>query len=125
MKLLPILEDIIAKDKFDITIDYGINRTKHAKERQSRHKSEEGGRITEKEIEQTVEKAIKKITLQMIIDILDLGDKVLIKNKKTNLHIVGGMTRGSGGPNSLNFKVITVMREKNFRNKSNTPVIEV
>jgi len=125
MKLISLLEDIIAKDKFQITIDYGVNRTKHAKERQNRHPDEEGGYISEEEIKKTVDKAIKKITLQMILDILDLGDSVLIQNKSSNLNIVGVMTRGGSGSNSLNFKIITVMRKKDFRNKPNTPVIKV
>ena len=124
MKLVHLLEDIIAKDKIQINITYAVNRTKHAGERQDRHVGEDDGeRISEKEITDTVKRAIPKITAAMIQDEIDINkDKVLIQTKK-NLNIVGILTRGESGPSSFNFKIITVMRNDNWRPNADTKLV--
>jgi len=124
MKLKPLMEDIISKDTIKITIDYGVNRTKHGKERQDRHVGEEGGEhISNKEISATVKKAIPRLTTALISDKIDIKkDKVLIQSKK-NLNIVGILTPGPGGPPNLNFKIVTVMRNDNWRPNADTSLI--
>jgi hypothetical protein len=123
MKLKSLLEDIIAKDRINLKIDYGVNRTKHGEERQDRHVSDGGERISEKEIADAIKKAIPDITTAMILDKIDLQkDKVLVQSKE-NLNIVGIITQGPAGPNSLNFKIVTVMRNDNWRPNSDTKLI--
>jgi len=120
MKLVQLLEDIIAKDKFQLKIDYGVNRTKHGEERQDRHIADGGERISEKEIADTLKTALPQITSAMILDKIDLKkDKVLVQSK-ANLNIVGIITQGPAGPHSLNFKIITVMRNANWRPNADT-----
>jgi len=120
MKLKPLLEDIIGKDNIKIDIKYAVNRTKHGKERQDRHVADGGERIPEKEITDTVKKAIKKITTALIQDEIDIKkDKILIQSKK-HLNIVGQITPGESGPSSFNFKIITVMRTPDWRPNADT-----
>jgi len=122
MKLKSILEDIIAKDKFQIKIDYGVNRTKHSKERQDRHKAEGGKTITNKEIADIVSKAIPKLTGELIKDKIDIN-KDAVQISDGELNIVGKITPGGSGPYSLNFKIITVMRKKNFYPTKDTKLV--
>ena len=120
MKLTKILEDIIAKDKIQIKIDYGVNRTKHSTERQDRHVADGGEHIPNKEISDVIKKAIPKITAALIQDDIDITkDKILIQSKE-NLNIVGIVTHGASGPSSFNFKIITVMRNDNWRPNADT-----
>ena len=120
MKLVRILEDIIAKDKVQLSIDYGVNRTKHGAERQDRHVADGGERISEKEIADTIKKAIPDITQAMILDKIDLKkDKVLVQSKK-HLNIVGIITQGPSGPNSISFKIVTIMRTPDWRPNADT-----
>lgn len=120
MKLKSLLEDIIGKDKIQMNIVFAVNRTKHGKERQDRHVDDGGERISEKEITDTVKKAIPKITAAMIQDEIDIKkDKVLIQSKQ-NLNIVGIVTPGPQGPTSFNFKIITVMRNDTWRPNADT-----
>ena len=123
MKLKRLLEDIIAKDKIQIKIDYGVDRTKHAGERQDRHVGERGGtRITNQEMSNAVKKAIPKLTTAMLKDRIDINkDKVQVTDGEINL--VGILTPGGGGINSFNFKIITTMRKKDFRPNSDTKMV--
>ena len=77
MKLKPLMEDIIGKDKIQINIVFAVNRTKHGRERQDRHVDDGGERISEQEITSTVKKAIPKITGALIQDEIDIKqDKI-------------------------------------------------
>jgi len=120
MKLKLLLDDIIAKDKVKIKIDYAVNRTKHGKERQDRHIDNGGKRISEKEISNVVKKAIPKMSIALMQDDIDINkDKVLIQSSK-NLNIVGIITPGGEGPSSFNFKIITVMRTDHWKPNTDT-----
>lgn len=113
-----LFEDVIDQDKIEVDIDYGVSRTEHSTERQSRHEEY----ISNEEIVDNVKAALDKITKKLIFNQLNIGDRVLIKNLDTNLNIVGVPTQGG---DIIMFKLITVMREPNFRNIKDTPVIRI
>jgi hypothetical protein len=115
-----LYEDIIDKDKIEIDIDYGVSRTKHSTERQSR---EEDDYISNEEIADNVKAAFDKITKALIFNYLDIGDRVIIKNTDSNLNIVGSAKMGGSG--EIIFKLITVMRHPAFRNIKDTRIIRI
>lgn len=86
-----------------LDIIYKIDKTDHATERQSRHNARD---ITDAEIAAAIEKAIPKLANAFLFDEIDIGDKVLITNRATNLNIVA-QTKPVG--NRIQLIVITVM----------------
>ncbi|MFW6226405.1 MAG: hypothetical protein ACOC3V_05560 [bacterium] len=113
-----ILEKQIFHEILKLEIDFSISTTNHSEIRQGRHETF----VDDKEIIENIKAAFPKIMNQIIFDIADIGERVLIKNRDTNLNIVG--VPKSGGE-IIVFKVITVMREKNFRNIKGTKTIRV
>jgi hypothetical protein len=113
-------EKVFATDELEVNIDYGVSSTHHSEERQDRH---EGDHISNEEISKNVKAALRILTKSMIYNTYDLGERVLVKNRDTDLNIVGVIKRGSTG--ELIFKVITVMREPNFRNIKDTKIIRI
>lgn len=116
-----LVEDVIAKDKIEIDIDYGVSTTQHSSQRQTRHGEDK--LISNEEISNNVKAAFHILTKAMIRDTYDIGERVLIKNLDSNLNIVG--VAKDGGSNGIIFKVITVMRHPNFRNIKDTKIIRI
>jgi hypothetical protein len=113
--------------KLDIRIV--IDKTVHAGDRQDRHITgdEKGGSqmtgqsIEDSEIRAVAHRGTRKMITDMILDKINLGDPVHIKDSKTSLNVIGVMeNRGE-----LVFRVITVMRKQNFKAKPGTTTIEV
>jgi len=97
-----------------IVIDFDIEHTNHSLDRKDR---DFDNYIKDQEIKDTINLAAEQITDALIENKLNMGDRVLITNKQTDLNIVGGL--GLKGDDIL-FKVITIMKDKNFRNIKNT-----
>lgn len=114
-------EKVFATDELKVNIDYGVSSTQHSEERQDRH---EGDHISNEEISENVKAALRILTKSMIYNTYDLGERVLVKNRDTDLNIVGVIKRG-GVVGEIVFKVITVMREPNFRNIRDTKIIRI
>lgn len=113
-------EDVIQRDKYELDIDFGISRTKHATERQGRH---EEGYISNEEISANVLGAYDQILDDLIFDKINVGERVLIKNLESDLNIVG--VPKPAPDNVIMFKLITVMRENSFRNIKDTKTYRI
>lgn len=113
-----ILEDRIGQFLQSIDIIYNIDKTSHANDRKYRHDDI----ITDKSIINTVNQGLSKIAKEMIFDNINIGDSVVIVDKKTNLNVVCS-TQKEGA--RLKFIVITVMIKPNFTPKSGTHVVYV
>lgn len=113
----------IGQLKKNIKLVIDLAKTVHATDRQGRHISQGGEKISDDEIKATANKAISKLVKLLIFDRLDINDKVVIYDKNTDLNVVAQLT--SINDEMLRIKIITVMIEKNFYNKAHTPVIEV
>ena len=118
IKLTSLLEKTIGKVSQKINVVIQLDKTKHAAERQQRHDKE----ITDTEIKYLAEKAIKTIGKMLMMDELDVNERVIIKDKNTDLHLVG-VFKAKG--DMLDLVIITVMREKNFRNPKGTKIVEI
>lgn len=115
-----LFEDVIDQDRIEVDIDYGIDRTYHANQRQARDHNDY---ITNEEIADNVKAAFQKITKSLVFNELNIGSRVIIKNIDSDLNIVGIPSKGAN--NTIMFKLITVMRHKEFRNDRGTKVIEI
>ena len=115
-----LFEDVIDKDRIEVDIDYGVSRTQHAAERQSR---EDDDYVTNEEIADNVKAAFNKVAKSLIFNQLDIGDRVIIKNTDSHLNIVGAPLQAPN--NVIMFKLITVMRHPAFRNIKDTKTIRI
>ncbi|MBC8147538.1 MAG: hypothetical protein H8E98_06085 [Bacteroidetes bacterium] len=116
---MKLLEKIIGQliDKIDVILV--IDKTKHAAERQSRHGKDDF--IEEQEIMSVANKSIEQVAKLLMFDKLDIGDKIHIHDKKSNLNLIG-LIQNNG--QRLQIKIITVMRKRDFKS-SGTYTIEV
>lgn len=112
-------ESIIKSDQIKIEIDFGVDRSKHAEERQGRHDSY----ISNEEITKNVEAALQDVITNLIFDKSNIGERLLIKNTDSKLNIVGVPLKTND--NVLIFRLITVMRHEEFRNVRDTKIIEI
>lgn len=112
-------ESIIKSDQIKIEIDFGVDRSKHAEERQGRHDSY----ISNEEITENVEAALQDVITNLIFDKSNIGERLLIKNTDSKLNIVGVPLKTND--NVLIFRLITVMRHEEFRNVMGTKIIEI
>lgn len=117
-----ITEDTIANIVQSIRIVLEIDRTTHAKERQSRHGFGEDEYISDEEIVVTAKKAIESIGKMLLFNYIDIGDTICIKNNRTNLNLVGQLKRAG---DKIDLVIITVMRKKDFKVSPETKRIEV
>jgi hypothetical protein len=118
IKMKSLIEKTIGKVSQKINVVIQLDKTKHASQRQQRHEKE----ITDTEIKYLAEKAIKRIGYMLMMDEIDINDKVIIQDTKTDLNLVGAIKRQG---DMLDLVIITVMREKNFRNPHGTKVIKI
>lgn len=106
------------KDNVEIRID--LEAVPHVLDRQYRHGIEE--KITEEEISDLVEKSIEELTIALMQDRLNIGERFVLKDKDTNLNCVCLLE-----PEKDNFKliIITVMRKENFNTSPGQYVLSI
>ena len=103
----------ITKDiQVDIEIEHGV----HSLERQRRHDSVDGF-ISNADIKAVINAGSEQFVDCLIENKLNINDAVLITRKSDNLNVVGSIGLKN---NNILFKVITVMRTPDFRNKHKT-----
>ena len=118
MKLTNILEKTIGKVSQKINVVVQLDMTKHAEERKDRHDKY----ITDTEIKFLADRAVKQISKLLIMDELDINDKIGIHDIKSDLNLVGQIKRQG---DMLDLVIITVMVEKNFRFSKVDKVIHI
>lgn len=118
IKLSNLLEKTIGKVSQQINIVMQLDKTKHASERQFRH----GKPITDDEIRRLAEKAATRIGKMMIFNEIDVNQRIIIKDKNTNLQILGVLEKKG---DILDLVIISLMRDEDFRNIKNTKIIEI
>jgi hypothetical protein len=119
-----LVEEVLKKDKFEFEIDYDVDSTEHAELRKSRIDND-GKPITDEEITQDIETAMEEISHDLVFNNIEMGDKIIIKNGATHLHIVAQL-RGKEYSNTIVFKIVTVMRKENFWvNRDTRKVIKI
>jgi hypothetical protein len=105
----------------DITIEVDVSKTRHASERQGRHRD----RITDEEIIATAEEATDVILRRIIENSIDVGDEIVIRDMTYDLNLVCVLEPKRGSADNLELRVITVMRKKNFKPKRGSKVVDI
>ena len=125
------INEAISVGKFNknLTIGFTVNKSFHAKERQSRHLESEDTKqsdnyISDEEIIATAEKAGKKIIEDIINNHIDIDDRFVIQDSYTNLNIVCVLHRGSSADN-LNVDIVTVIYTDKFWNTKNNWIVKI
>jgi len=114
-----IIEDTIANLMKQLNIKVKIDKTKHAKIRQSRHS---GDFIADKDIIDVVSTGLEKIAKALLFNEIDIGDHILLKRKYDNLNIVTSIEKSG---DKIDVVVITVMKTPNFHNKPDTKILNI
>ena len=125
------INEAIAVGKFskNLTIGFTINKTVHAKERQTRHLEGDDTKqsdhyISDEEIIATAEKAGKKIIEDILNNHIDIGDRFVIQDSYTTLNIVCALHRGSTADN-FNVDIVTVIYTGKFWNTKNNWIVKI
>jgi len=111
-------EEIIGKFNKDIEITYEIDKTEHARIRQHRGKNF----ISDEDINSLVKKAIEKIANSLLFDEIDIGDKIHVKDPRSDLNFVGQIKEENG---YIKIIIITIMRTNNFHTDHITKTIKI
>lgn len=114
-----LMEDIITTLKKTINVIFRIDKTGHALERQNRLGVTT---INDKEIIDVVNRGIAEISKLLIFNKLNLNEKFVLKDIKTNINIVGVIEK-SKSQGLLDFVIVTVMKKSDFKAKSGTKLI--
>jgi hypothetical protein len=119
-KLMDLLKETpIGQVQTKVNIVMKLDKTKHAGERQSRHDEF----ISDKDILASANKALPKLSKMLLFDKVRIGDSVIVFDSATFLNIVGELRQTSQGV--IDFAIITVMRNKNFKSSSKAKYVRV
>lgn len=118
-----LLEATIGSYVEDISIVVDVSKTRHATQRQNRHGSDEYDRITDEEIIATAEEATDVILQRILLDQIDVGDEIVIRDKTYDLNLVCVLEPKTD--DEFQLTVITVMRKKNFKPKRGSKVVDI
>lgn len=116
-----LLEKQIATLHDEIKIDLGLDTTKHAEERKSRHGKND--LISNKEIISTVKSALDEIAERQFKGQDRTGQKYWIYDKDNkHLNVIAQFKRDK---NDVKVVVITIMRKEKFKGSSDTHKITI
>ena len=106
----------------EIELEFTINKSMHATERQSRHGTDKNSFISDDEILEEVKRASESIIEDILQNNIRLGWRFIVKNEKTDLNVVCSLHKGDA-KDHFRVDIITVMRSDEFRNQNNTWII--
>lgn len=125
------ISEAIAVGKFNknLTIGFTINKSFHAKGRQSRHlegdETEHSDHyISDEEIIATAEKAGKNIIEDILNNHIDIDDRFVIQDSYTNLNIVCVLHKGNSS-DTFNVDIVTVIYTDKFWNTKNNWIVKI
>ena len=118
-----IIEALMKFEK-KFELEFTINKSFHATERQSRHGSDEEHFISDDEILETVKKASKTIIEDIINDNINIDDRFIVRDANTDLNIVCQLHRGAN-KDSLRVDIVTMIRTDKFWNTKQNWVIVI
>lgn len=127
--MLSLVEYILEKEmKFEkkFELEFTINKSFHATERQSRHGSDEEHFISDDEILKTVKKASEKIVDDIIHQNIDMGFKsrFIVRDENTDLNIVCQLHHGTK-KDGVRVDIVTLIRTDKFWNTKKNWVVVV
>ena len=108
--------------KFEL--EFTINKSFHATERQSRHGEDEDHFISDDEILETVKKASERIIEDIVQDNISIEDRFVIRDSNTDLNIVCQLHHGTA-KDKLRVDIVTLIRTDKFWNTKQNWVVVI
>lgn len=118
-----ITESIMKFEK-KFELEFTINKSFHASERQSRHGNDEDHFISDDEILEEVKKASETIIEDIVQDNINIGDRFIIRDTNTDLNIVCQLHHGTA-KDKLRVDIVTLIRTDKFWNTKQNWVIVI
>ena len=109
-------EKIMGKFQKTIEVDYDIDKTQHAQNRQHR----DNNFISDHDIKELIDRSIGILTNALMFDEINIGDKIHLKDRHSDLNIVVGIEEDY---NNIVIKIITLMKTEKFKTDPETKTI--
>lgn len=119
-----LTEAFVAKFDKKFELEFTINKSSHAEERQSRHGDDDAHYISDDEILETMRKASERIIEDIINNYINIGDRFIVRDTYTNLNIVCNLYKGMS-KDKLRVDVVTVIKTDKFWNTKNNWVVVI
>ena len=121
-----LYEAIMAKFSKDIKLDFTLNKSVHAGERQSRHGSDENTFISDDEILETIKKCSERIIEDMISNKIDIGERFVVQDpfQSPMLNVVCQTHQGAA-KDEIRVDIVTVIRTDKFWNTNKNWIIRI
>lgn len=118
------ITEALMKFEKKFELEFTINKSFHATERQSRHGEDENHFISDDEILETVKKASKTIIEDIINDNINIDDRFIIRDAYTDLNIVCQLHHGTA-KDKLRVDIVTLIKTEKFWNTKQNWVIVI
>lgn len=112
----------VSEDGLNCPVNYEIEKTVHARDRQYRHIDTT---IEDEDIKKLFNKSIDKIVKLLLTNAIKVGDDIHLKDKHSNLNLILGVESEIFNNETMySFPLITVMYKKHFIPYEGTRTIE-
>ena len=118
------ITEALMKFEKKFELEFTINKSFHATERQSRHGEDEDHFISDDEILETVKKASEKIIEDIVQDNISIEDRFVIRDSNTDLNIVCQLHHGTA-KDKLRVDIVTLIRTDKFWNTKQNWVVVI
>lgn len=118
------ITEALMKFEKKFELEFTINKSLHATERQSRHGEDEDHFISDDEILETVKKASEKIIEDIVQDNISIEDRFVIRDSNTDLNIVCQLHHGTA-KDKLRVDIVTLIRTDKFWNTKQNWVVVI
>ena len=118
------ITEALMKFEKKFELEFTINKSLHATERQSRHGEDEEHFISDDEILETVKKASERIIEDIVQDNISIEDRFVIRDSNTDLNIVCQLHHGTA-KDKLRVDIVTLIRTDKFWNTKQNWVVVI
>lgn len=118
------ITEALMKFEKKFELEFTINKSFHATERQSRHGEDEEHFISDDEILETVKKASERIIEDIVQDNISIEDRFVIRDSNTDLNIVCQLHHGTA-KDKLRVDIVTLIRTDKFWNTKQNWVVVI
>lgn len=122
--LVEYITEALMKFEKKFELEFTINKSFHATERQSRHGEDEDHFISDDEILETVKKASERIIEDIVQDNISIEDRFVIRDSNTDLNIVCQLHHGTA-KDKLRVDIVTLIRTDKFWNTKQNWVVVI
>ena len=118
------ITEALMKFEKKFELEFTINKSFHATERQSRHGEDEDHFISDDEILETVKKASERIIEDIVQDNISIEERFVIRDSNTDLNMVCQLHHGTA-KDKLRVDIVTLIRTDKFWNTKQNWVVVI